>query len=255
MVADIPCCPIVPPVSQDASAQKPIAAPHQPADRDASPVTDASMSQSQPVVLQQPFSTPNPPPAVNSTQSQPQSPAHQTQQAPPPSTSGPGGGQGESDGEGPPRLEFADRTIKTLDEKLRNLLYQEYNPSQTTSSASDPPGSPPMSDSQGSEGTQKKGEMLVKRHPSLSALSKRSSLRQTCLYLMHVWHTVVYSNSDRPVLYLQMSRKWVEVELWRVEIDHLPEVRKNQKPQSHVLQWHCAPVDRNAALNGSISYR
>ncbi|XP_072277075.1 serine/threonine-protein kinase WNK2 isoform X2 [Pyxicephalus adspersus] len=32
----------------------------------------------------------------------------------------------ESDGEGPPRVEYADDTIKTLDEKLRNLLYQEY---------------------------------------------------------------------------------------------------------------------------------
>ncbi|KAG8556928.1 hypothetical protein GDO81_018253 [Engystomops pustulosus] len=34
----------------------------------------------------------------------------------------------ESDGEGPPRVEFTDDTIKTLDEKLRNLLYQEYTP-------------------------------------------------------------------------------------------------------------------------------
>ncbi|XP_077308222.1 serine/threonine-protein kinase WNK2 [Lithobates pipiens] len=34
----------------------------------------------------------------------------------------------ESDGEGPPRVEYTDDTIKTLDEKLRNLLYQEYAP-------------------------------------------------------------------------------------------------------------------------------
>ncbi|KAM4722736.1 serine/threonine-protein kinase WNK2 [Rhinophrynus dorsalis] len=34
----------------------------------------------------------------------------------------------ESDSEGPPRVEFADDTIKSLDEKLRNLLYQEYAP-------------------------------------------------------------------------------------------------------------------------------
>ncbi|XP_056660786.1 serine/threonine-protein kinase WNK2 isoform X14 [Monodelphis domestica] len=40
----------------------------------------------------------------------------------------------ESDGEGPPpRVGFVDNTIKSLDEKLRNLLYQEYVP---TSSAS-----------------------------------------------------------------------------------------------------------------------
>ncbi|KAL7827556.1 hypothetical protein SRHO_G00332740 [Serrasalmus rhombeus] len=183
VVTDIPCCPIGPPVSQDMSAQKTITAPHQPANPNASPVTDTPLSQTLPVVLQQPFSTPIPPPAVGSTQSQPQSPAHQTQQAPPTtsSTSGPAssqpqaaGGPGESDGEGPPRLEFADRTIKTLDEKLRNLLYQEYNPSQTTSSASDPPGSPPVSDSQGSDGPLKRGEILPQipeRSDSLGTLS------------------------------------------------------------------------------------
>ncbi|KAI4894080.1 hypothetical protein NFI96_032950 [Prochilodus magdalenae] len=182
MVAEIPCCPIGPPISQDTSTQKTITAPHQPANHDASPVTDTTLSQTQPVVLQQPFSAPIPPP-VSSTQSQPQSPAHQTQQAPLTtcSTSGsassqaqPGGGPGESDGEGPPRLEFADRTIKTLDEKLRNLLYQEYNPSQTTSSASDPPGSPPVSDSQCSDGPLKRGEILPQipeRSDSLGTLS------------------------------------------------------------------------------------
>ncbi|XP_076859238.1 serine/threonine-protein kinase WNK2 isoform X2 [Brachyhypopomus gauderio] len=179
MVADIPCCPIVPPISQDASVQK-TAAPHQPARHDSSPLTDTPPALAQPVVLQQPFSTPIPPPAVSGTQSQPQSPGHQTQQAPP-FTSGPtssqvhpGGGPGESDGEGPPRLEFTDRTIKTLDEKLRNLLYQEYNPSQSTSSASDPPGSPSVSDSQGSDGAPRKTEMLPQvpeRSDSLGTLS------------------------------------------------------------------------------------
>ncbi|CAL9702999.1 unnamed protein product [Knipowitschia caucasica] len=33
----------------------------------------------------------------------------------------------ESDSEGPPKIEFVDNRIKTLDEKLRTLLYQEYN--------------------------------------------------------------------------------------------------------------------------------
>ncbi|NWX64903.1 WNK2 kinase, partial [Promerops cafer] len=42
-------------------------------------------------------------------------------------------GAAESDSEGPPRVDFVDNTIKSLDEKLRNLLYQEYVP---TSSAS-----------------------------------------------------------------------------------------------------------------------
>ncbi|XP_038604207.1 serine/threonine-protein kinase WNK3 [Tachyglossus aculeatus] len=33
----------------------------------------------------------------------------------------------ESDGERPPKIEFVDNRIKTLDEKLRNLLYQEHS--------------------------------------------------------------------------------------------------------------------------------
>lgn len=33
----------------------------------------------------------------------------------------------ESDSEGPPKMGFVDNRIKTLDEKLRNLLYQEYS--------------------------------------------------------------------------------------------------------------------------------
>ncbi|XP_031224887.1 serine/threonine-protein kinase WNK3 isoform X2 [Mastomys coucha] len=37
----------------------------------------------------------------------------------------------ESDGERPPKMEFADNRIKTLDEKLRNLLYQEHSISST----------------------------------------------------------------------------------------------------------------------------
>lgn len=165
MVADIPCCPIVPSTSQADNVQKNVPLP-QPASHDPSPVSDTSLTQLPSVVLQQPFS--NPVPAA--TQSQPQSPAHQTQQGPSTmsgsaaSHTQPGGGPAESDGEGPPRQEFTDRTIKTLDEKLRNLLYQEHNPSQSTSSTSDPPGSPPVSDSQSSDGPQKKGEIMVKMH-------------------------------------------------------------------------------------------
>uniref|UniRef100_H3DC98 non-specific serine/threonine protein kinase n=1 Tax=Tetraodon nigroviridis TaxID=99883 RepID=H3DC98_TETNG len=33
----------------------------------------------------------------------------------------------ESDSEGPPKIDYVDNRIKTLDEKLRNLLYQEYS--------------------------------------------------------------------------------------------------------------------------------
>ncbi|KAK7916208.1 hypothetical protein WMY93_011969 [Mugilogobius chulae] len=41
----------------------------------------------------------------------------------------------ESDSEGPPKIEFVDNRIKTLDEKLRNLLYQEYTGSAALTGA------------------------------------------------------------------------------------------------------------------------
>ncbi|KAE8612831.1 hypothetical protein XENTR_v10013010 [Xenopus tropicalis] len=43
----------------------------------------------------------------------------------------------ESDGEGPPRVEFTDDTIKSLDEKLRTLLYQEYTPANVSAGTPD----------------------------------------------------------------------------------------------------------------------
>ncbi|XP_051524778.1 serine/threonine-protein kinase WNK2-like [Myxocyprinus asiaticus] len=174
MVSDIPCCPIVPPVSLDVT-QKVDEALHQPVTHNNSPSAEPPGSHTQPVVLQQPFATPTPQVSVTSAQSQPQSPANQPQQTLPSTSQGPlGAVPCESDGEGPPQLEFTDRTIKTLDEKLRNLLYQEYHPSQTMSSASDPPGSPLLSDSQGSDGTAKRGEKLPQipeRSDSLGTLS------------------------------------------------------------------------------------
>ncbi|KAL7864310.1 hypothetical protein AOLI_G00157300 [Acnodon oligacanthus] len=42
----------------------------------------------------------------------------------------------ESDSEGPPKIEFVDNRIKTLDEKLRTLLYQEYSGSGSMSAGS-----------------------------------------------------------------------------------------------------------------------
>ncbi|KTF70896.1 hypothetical protein cypCar_00048771, partial [Cyprinus carpio] len=51
---------------------------------------------------------------------------------------------------------------------------QEYHPSQTTSSASEPPGSPPLSGSQGSDGAVRKAEKLPQipeRSDSLGTLS------------------------------------------------------------------------------------
>ncbi|NXT02195.1 WNK2 kinase, partial [Jacana jacana] len=54
----------------------------------------------------------------------------------------------ESDGEGPPRVDFVDNTIKSLDEKLRNLLYQEYVPT-CSASAGTPDTSVPLEQGDG----------------------------------------------------------------------------------------------------------
>ncbi|RMB99916.1 hypothetical protein DUI87_23324 [Hirundo rustica rustica] len=52
-------------------------------------------------------------------------------------------GAAESDGEGPPRVDFVDNTIKSLDEKLRNLLYQEYVPTSSASAGTPDTSVPP----------------------------------------------------------------------------------------------------------------
>ncbi|XP_053083104.1 serine/threonine-protein kinase WNK2 isoform X2 [Pangasianodon hypophthalmus] len=114
---DVPCCPLVMPLAPDAGvgAQR------------SSPVTPPLMQDSHGIVLQQPFSSVGgaKPPSL------PQSPAtSQHHHAP-----------NESDGEGRARVGFVDSTIKTLDEKLRNLLYQEYVPMYPSGCAAETPGS------------------------------------------------------------------------------------------------------------------
>ncbi|XP_049920769.1 serine/threonine-protein kinase WNK2 isoform X5 [Epinephelus moara] len=191
MVTDIPCCAIVPPVSLDVNAIDKGAVSgltssqtKTQTNQKASPTGELppQLASHQSVVLQQPYATPMQPGTVTS---QPQSPAHQTPQSSQSSSHQQpvSGGPGESDSEGPRRVEFADRTIKTLDEKLRNLLYQEHAPSQTSSTASDPQASgtegvssPPVSDGSTTEGalTKKKGELLPQipeRTDSVGALS------------------------------------------------------------------------------------
>lgn len=180
IVTDMPCCAIVPPVSLDVNAIDKRAAGgstvvhSNQSNQKSSPTRELppQPASNQSVVLQQPYATPMQPGTVTS---QPQSPAHQTSQTTQSSQSSSyqqpvSGGPGESDSEGPRRVEFVDRTIKTLDEKLRNLLYQEHAPTQPSSSASDPQASstegvssPPVSDSQSTEGAlkKKKGEPLV----------------------------------------------------------------------------------------------
>ncbi|XP_057717406.1 serine/threonine-protein kinase WNK2 isoform X3 [Corythoichthys intestinalis] len=169
IVSDIPCCAFTPPVSLDvndadkAEVNASVMLASHP-DQKASPTGEGSLQQAaqQSVVLQQPYPAPILPASLCS---QPQSPAHQT--AVPQAASG---GPGDSDSEGPRRMEFADCTIKTLDKKLRNLLYQEHTPSQPCGVATDPHASPmevsgtmSVSDSHSSEGPliKKQEEPLV----------------------------------------------------------------------------------------------
>ncbi|KAK6319557.1 hypothetical protein J4Q44_G00107680 [Coregonus suidteri] len=196
MVEEVPCCPLVMPlslnVSCDAQGGSTPLTPLPPQDPSTSSARESlqlsypSISRSdrpqQPVVLQQPFSS------VGGAKvpSLPQSPAPHQHTA---------GGPSESDGEGRGvggRGGFVDSTIKTLDEKLRNLLYQEYAPMYPSGTAAETPGSgteyvqsPPGPDSAtlGSgnstpgpmgEGRYRTGEQLPQipeRMDSLSALS------------------------------------------------------------------------------------
>lgn len=138
MAEEVPCCPLVMPLSLDVSGSQggspltPLPLPEPGLSKEPLSVSYASAARSewpqQPVVLHQPFSS------VGQTKvsSLPQSPA----------PSQPGAGPGESDGEGRlGRGGFVDSTIKTLDEKLRNLLYQEYAPMYPSGSAAETPGS------------------------------------------------------------------------------------------------------------------
>ncbi|KAK2851607.1 hypothetical protein Q5P01_007883 [Channa striata] len=173
IVTDMPCCAIVPPVSLDVNATDKdtssglVPSQTNQSNQKASPTGEVppQLASHQSVVLQQPYAMPMQPGTMTS---QPQSPAHQNSQS---SThqQPASGGPGESDSEGPRRVEFVDQTIKTLDEKLRNLLYQEHAPSQPLGSASDSQASATegvsslqFSDSQSTEGvlTKKKEEPL-----------------------------------------------------------------------------------------------
>lgn len=136
-VADeVPCCPLVIPLSLDVSSSQggsPVTPVQDPGlAKDPLMVSYTSSTRSerpqQPVVLHQPF------PSIGGTKvpSLPQSPAPSQH----------GAGPGDSDGEGRlGRGGFVDSTIKTLDEKLRNLLYQEYAPMYPSGSAAETPGS------------------------------------------------------------------------------------------------------------------
>uniref|UniRef100_UPI0037E7D476 serine/threonine-protein kinase WNK2 n=1 Tax=Semicossyphus pulcher TaxID=241346 RepID=UPI0037E7D476 len=187
MADEVPCCPLVMPLSLDVSglqAGSPLTPlPLQESAKEPLSVSYTSTARSerpqQPVVLHQPFSSVGGAKAP----SLPQSPAPSQH----------GAGPGESDGEGRlGRGGFVDSTIKTLDEKLRNLLYQEYAPMYPSGSAAETPGSgteyiqsPPGPDSAAGgsgnstpgpmgEGRYRAGEQLPQipeRMDSLSTLS------------------------------------------------------------------------------------
>ncbi|XP_074521763.1 serine/threonine-protein kinase WNK2 isoform X2 [Halichoeres trimaculatus] len=138
-VADeVPCCPLVMPLSLDVSSLQ-AGSPLTPLPLQESGIAKEPLSVSytsaarserpqQPVVLHQPFSSAG----GTKAPSLPQSPAPSQH----------GAGPAESDGEGRlGRGGFVDSTIKTLDEKLRNLLYQEYAPMYPSGSAAETPGS------------------------------------------------------------------------------------------------------------------
>ncbi|KAM7005860.1 serine/threonine-protein kinase WNK2 [Tautogolabrus adspersus] len=138
MAGEVPCCPLVMPLSLDVSTLQvgppltPLPLQETGSAKESLSVSYTSAARSersqQPVVLHQPFST------VGGTKapSLPQSPAPSQHCA----------GPAESDGEGRlGRGGFVDSTIKTLDEKLRNLLYQEYAPMYPSGSIAETPGS------------------------------------------------------------------------------------------------------------------
>lgn len=132
---ELPCCPLVIPMSLDVSGSQagspvtplPLHEPSLSKEPLSASFTSATRDRpQQPVVLHQPFAN------VTKVSSLPQSPAPSQHSA----------GTAESDAEGRlGRGGFVDSTIKTLDEKLRNLLYQEYAPMYPSGSTAETPGS------------------------------------------------------------------------------------------------------------------
>ncbi|RVE70678.1 hypothetical protein OJAV_G00067440 [Oryzias javanicus] len=171
ILPEMPCCAIVPPVSLDVQAvDKAVASQTNPPNQKSSPSAEMPPQLQQSVVLQQPYPTSM---QAGTVTSQPQSPAHQSSQS---SSQQQNGGQGESDSEGPRRVEFVDRTIKTLDEKLRNLLYQEHAPTQSSNNPSEPQASSTegLSSPQVSEGQNTEGPLEKKKMEPLPQIPERT---------------------------------------------------------------------------------
>nr|XP_057941113.1 serine/threonine-protein kinase WNK3 [Doryrhamphus excisus] len=83
----------------------------------------------------------------------------------------------ESDSEGPPKIEFVDNRIKTLDEKLRNLLYQEH--SSGAAQAGGAASTPAVCTSAGGEESSEPLLLSFPPPPSISDTSPHSSSSTT----------------------------------------------------------------------------
>ncbi|KAL6119700.1 wnk3 [Pungitius sinensis] len=79
----------------------------------------------------------------------------------------------ESDSEGPPKIEFVDKRIKSLDEKLRNLLYQEYSSGAGLSACG--PTSATFTSAGGDESYESLRHLSFPLSPSSSDTSPQSS--------------------------------------------------------------------------------
>ncbi|XP_061842656.2 uncharacterized protein wnk3 [Nerophis lumbriciformis] len=87
----------------------------------------------------------------------------------------------ESDSEGPPKIEFGDNRIKTLDEKLRNLLYQEHSSgtAQAGVAASAPASTSAASTSAGGDESSEPLPLSFLQPASISDTSPQSSSSTT----------------------------------------------------------------------------
>lgn len=205
LAEEIPCCPLVMPLSLDVSGSQggsPLTPlPLQDPDPAKEPMSvsygSAARSErpQQPVVLHQPFSSMG----GSKVSSLPQSPAPSQH----------GAGPGESDGEGRlGRGGFVDSTIKTLDEKLRNLLYQEYAPMYPSGSTAETPGScteyiqsPPGPDSAtGGSGNSTPGPMGEGRYRAGEQLVSKIAFKTQLFY--HMYNKKYFDRCIVSILYI-----------------------------------------------------
>lgn len=75
----------------------------------------------------------------------------------------------ESDSEGPPKMGFVDNRIKTLDEKLRNLLYQEYSSGTAHAGAASAAVSATSTSAGGDESSEPQSLQHILFHPLASS--------------------------------------------------------------------------------------